>query len=155
MLIHCMIRALVEDDGCRFGHSCRWWVGYVIIKIEVDRNKLNTTLIYNLLLYFFIRNLDQHIGRVSQALYCVEPSTPRRWRGERLGPHGCRVCGSFCVLWLLPQRLEFAVCKKMVQNTLRDKLHDVTLCPTLVCTTPLTLFIVLVCQLPPLFVLME
>ncbi len=131
-----MIRALVDYDGCRFGQHCCWRAGNVIIKIEVDRKEFITTLIYDLLLYFFIRNLDQHLGRVSRALYSVEPSTPRRWRGERFGPHGCSVCDSFCVLWLLLHRLKFVVCEKKVPKNLRDKVNDVTLCSTLACTTP-------------------
>ncbi len=90
-----MIRVLVDDDGCRFSHHCCRQVGDVIKKIEVDRNKLITILIYDLLIYFFIHDLDQHLGRVSPALYCVEPSTPRCWRGEQLGPHGCSVCDVF------------------------------------------------------------
>jgi hypothetical protein len=112
-------------------------VGNVIIKIEVDRNKLITILIYGLPLYFFIRDLNQHLGWVSQVLHCVKPSTPRHWRGKQLSPHGCSVCDSFCVLWLLSHHLKFVMCKKMVQHNLRDKVNAVTSCFTLACTTPM------------------
>ncbi len=66
-----MIRALVDNNGCRFSHHCHLWADDVIIEIEVDGNKIITTLIYNFLLYFFICDLDQHLGWVSRMLYCV------------------------------------------------------------------------------------
>jgi hypothetical protein len=82
----------------------------VIIKIEADRNKLITTLIYELLPHVLIRNIDQHLVRVAQALDRMKPSTPRCWRGEQLGHHGRGVFSCFCVLWLLSYRLGLVVC---------------------------------------------
>ncbi len=53
-------------------------------------------------------------------LDCVDPSTPCRWRGNRLGHHGWIFFAFFCVMAVVA-RLKFVVCKKMVQNNLRDK----------------------------------
>ena len=50
LLSICMIWVLASDDGCHFGNHCHWRAGNVIIKIEVDRITLITTLIYGLVL---------------------------------------------------------------------------------------------------------
>ena len=57
-----------DDDGCHFGHHFCRRMGNDIKMIDVDKNKLVTTLIYDFLPDFFIRDLDQHHGRVSSTL---------------------------------------------------------------------------------------
>ena len=59
-----------------------------------------------------------------------------RLSGEWLRHHGRRVFWSFCVLWLFLHRLQLATCKKMVQNSLKDKVNSITFWPTYACTTP-------------------
>ena len=77
-----------DDDGCRFGHHCRQRATNYIKIREVDRNKLITTLIYDSIWYYFVRDLAQHHGCVARRFDRDEPSTPPRWRGGRLGHHG-------------------------------------------------------------------
>ena len=89
-----MILVPVDDNGCSFGNHCRRWAGDVIIKIEVDRIKLITSLIYGLPLQFFIC-LGQRLGWVIRAFDHMDPSHPCRWRGKQPGHHGHGVCASF------------------------------------------------------------
>ena len=90
-----MIWLPADDDGCRFGHHrCRRATDYIKIR-EVNRNKLITTLIYDLIWYYFVPDLARHHGRVARTLDRVDPSTPRRWRGGRLGHHGGGVFACF------------------------------------------------------------
>ena len=86
-----MIRSPADDDGCCFGHHRRRRATDYIKTRGVDRNKLITSLIYNLTSYYFVRDLARHHGRVARTLDRAEPSTPRRWRGVWLGHHGCGV----------------------------------------------------------------
>jgi hypothetical protein len=116
----------------------RWWATNYIKTRGVNRNILSTTLIYDLSLYYFVRNLAQHHGRVAHTFDRAEPSTPCCWRRRRLGHRGRGVLPVGVVLWLfvLSHLFElFVSCRKMVQKNLKDKVKDVTLCPTLACTT--------------------
>ena len=92
-----------DDDECRFGHHRRWRATDYIKIREVDRKKLISTIINGFVLYYIVRDLAQHHGRVARMLDRVDPSTPCRWRGGRLGHHGRGVFAGFagwCVLWL-------------------------------------------------------
>jgi hypothetical protein len=68
---------------------------------KIDRKILITTIFYDLLRKFFVRDLAHHRGRVARTMDRVDPSTPRCWSGGRLGHHGGGVFASSCVLWLV------------------------------------------------------
>ncbi len=92
-----------DDDGCRFGHHRRRRATNYIKIRGVDRKILITTIINGFVSYYFVCDLAQHHGRVARTLDRVDPSTPCRWRGGRLGHHGRGVFAGFagwCVLWL-------------------------------------------------------
>jgi hypothetical protein len=123
-----------NDDGCRFSHHRRQRATNYIKIREVDRNKLITTFIYDLVWYYFIRDLARHHGRVARTFDRAEPSTPRRWRGGRLGHHGRGVLPVFsCCGWL--SHLSYV--EKWYETAVRLLFNNVTLCSTLACTTPL------------------
>ena len=90
-----MIWLPADDDGCCFGHHRRRRATNYIKIREVDRNKLITTLIYDLVWYYFVHDLAQHHGRVARTFDRAEPSTPHRWRGGRLDHHGRGVFAGF------------------------------------------------------------
>ena len=98
-----MIWSTADDNGCRFGHHRHRRATDYIKTRSVDRKILISTIINDLILYFFVRDLARYHGRVARTLDRAEPSTPRRWRGGRLGHHGCGVlpvgvvCGSLLV----------------------------------------------------------
>ena len=91
-----MIWLPADNDGCRFGHHCRWRATDYIETRGVDKNRLITTIINDLIPYYFVRDLTQHHGRVARTLDRVDSSTPRCWRGERLRHHGRGVCAACC-----------------------------------------------------------
>ena len=63
----------------------------------------------------------------------VDPSTPRRWRGGRLGHHGRGVLPVLvCCGWL--SHLSYV--ENWYETAVRPLFNNVTLCPTLACTTP-------------------
>jgi hypothetical protein len=95
-----MMWSPANDDGCRFGHHRRRRATNYIKTREVDGNKLISTIFYDLTSYYFVRDLARHHGRVARTFDRAEPSTPRRWRGGRLGHHGRGVLPVGVVLWL-------------------------------------------------------
>ena len=80
-------------------------------------------MINGLISYFFVRDLTQYPGRVARTLDCVDPSTPRRWRGGWLGHHGCSVLPVGVVLWLSSRDVTSSShVKKWCKITLRLRL---------------------------------
>jgi hypothetical protein len=98
-----MIWSPADDDGCRFGHHRRRRATNYIKIREVDGNTLKSTIFYDLIPYYLVRDLARHHGRVAHTLDRVDPSTSHPWRGRKLGHHGRGVFAGFaswCVLWL-------------------------------------------------------
>ena len=91
-----MIWLPADDDGCCFGHHRRRRATDYIETRGVDKNRLISTIINDLIPYYFVCDLTQHHGRVARTLDCVDPSTPHCWRGERLRHHGCGVFAAWC-----------------------------------------------------------
>jgi hypothetical protein len=92
----------------------------IILNIEVDRNKLITTLILWIYLNPLIATSDN---------ICARPPAPRVawnhqrcWRGERLHHHGGAVCWLFVLLWIDLWRHELIICKKWYKNNLKMRL---------------------------------
>jgi hypothetical protein len=118
----CIISLPANNNGCRFGHHrCQQATNYSKTR-EVDRNKLITTFIYNVTSYYFVRNHDQHHGRVARTLDRAEPSTPHCWRGERLGHHGCGGLRSWCGVVAILAMAQAYCKKKNGTKTLRNRL---------------------------------
>ncbi len=133
-----------NNDGCRFGHHCRWRATDFIKTRGGDRNKLISTIINNnsLLRQFFIRDLAQYHGRVvaPRTLDCLDPSTPCCQRGGRLGHHCCGVSPDVVVFWLLSHLFQLVVCRKMVRNGRLSIVNAVTFWPTYACTIPVCMY---------------
>jgi hypothetical protein len=70
----------------------------IILNIEVDRNKLITTLMN--LFKSFDSNLGQYMCKVAHPSGGMESLNPCRWRGKQLHHHGGGVCCLFLLLWM-------------------------------------------------------